>query len=144
METLTHLSPPQQVSSITTILCVSELPLTVLEGGTTRARDSLDVDKNLLTFYNCDQLDEAPFLFLSREHYTSHRSAITHCKVAPGCLSLASADSRGEVRVWEFGERINDVYRINNSNSQVLSLQWESKFAQSLFIGGNNGKSDQT
>ena len=107
-------------------------------------RDNLDVDKNLLTFYNCSQLDEAPFLFLSREHYTGHGSSITHCKVAPGGLSLASADSRGGVRVWEFGERINDVYKVNYSNFQVLSLEWESKFAQSLFIGGNNGKSEQT
>ena len=101
----------------------------------------MNADKNLITFYNCDQLDEAPFLFLSREQYIGHGSPLTHCKVAPGGLSVASADCRGGVRVWEFGERINEVYKVNCSSFQVLSLEWESKYAKSLFVGGNNCKS---
>ncbi|XP_013383261.1 WD repeat-containing protein 91 [Lingula anatina] len=81
---------------------------------------------------------KSPFMLLSQDNYTEHRSSIIHCRFSNTGHCIASADVDGIVKVWSLQPSPVTVATII-SKSGVMSLEWASPTDKLLLFGNKSG-----
>ncbi|XP_028391041.1 WD repeat-containing protein 91-like [Dendronephthya gigantea] len=81
---------------------------------------------------------ENPFLVLSEEVYSEHRSPIVQCDFSHSGNMVSSVDLDGVVKVWKH-RPLSTVATIM-SKSAILCTEWASKNDRLLLLGTSNGK----
>ncbi|KAI8975990.1 hypothetical protein BDB01DRAFT_728354 [Pilobolus umbonatus] len=71
--------------------------------------------------------DEEPFLVVGQEEFTEHASAITHAKFSVEGDLIASCDMDNIVRIWSYKGQSFNPLKINNTSSNILSLEWDAR-----------------
>ncbi|KAL3865137.1 hypothetical protein ACJMK2_006758 [Sinanodonta woodiana] len=72
------------------------------------------------------QEKEVPFILLSQEEYTEHRSSVSYCRFSNSGQHVASVDVDGVVKVWTWSPQPVTAATVM-SKSAFLSLEWANK-----------------
>ncbi|KAL4231180.1 WD repeat-containing protein 91 [Mactra antiquata] len=85
-----------------------------------------------------ETIHEKPFLLLSQDKYTEHRSAVSYARFSNSGQYIGSVDVDGVVKVWNWSPEANTAATVM-SKSAFLSLEWASKSDRWLLLGNRSG-----
>ncbi|KAK3593070.1 hypothetical protein CHS0354_007861 [Potamilus streckersoni] len=84
------------------------------------------------------QEKENPFILLSQEEYTEHRSSVSYCRFSNSGQHVASVDVDGVVKVWTWSPQPVTAATVM-SKAAFLSLEWANKSDRWLLLGNRSG-----
>ncbi|CAE1317798.1 WD repeat-containing protein 91 [Acanthosepion pharaonis] len=101
--------------------------------------DQIDAAKQRLRVDDIqDNRNESPFILLSQEEYTEHRSGICYCRFSNSGQYVASLDADGVVKVWTWSPQPSTKATCM-AKSPFLSLEWSQKSDRLLLLGNRSG-----
>ncbi|PKC63967.1 WD40 repeat-like protein [Rhizophagus irregularis] len=76
-----------------------------------------------------------PFTVTSQEMFLENTSGITVAKISHQGNLIASSDVDNIIRIWSYAGSSSPTVKLSNSNSNILSLEWEARSDKLLLYG---------
>ncbi|GES84047.1 WD repeat-containing protein 91 isoform X2 [Rhizophagus clarus] len=76
-----------------------------------------------------------PFTITSQEMFLENTSGVTVAKISHQGNLIASCDVDNIIRIWNYAGSSSPTVKLNNSNSNILSLEWEARSDKLLLYG---------